>query len=266
MSLSSLANLENLTALGTFGRPIGIGANQPGTVEEPSFRRQVQDEGGLAIAKGLSGTLRGMDSEFHDLTAGKAGARIGLGAGAQATSLIVEVKVTITQAMGDDLSPEERTELNGTFRNFLDSLRNSLIDADFEGGNALLDRIVGAAEGGDAQPKRLEDAFNALLGEHVAAPDAAQSAYDAVTEFEAMLGRVMDALAEDLAAIEERIAALSAQRQTVESGLLGGNDEEFVPTDAAAAAAENLRMLAQQPFGLSNQYPQVIGALLDGFR
>ncbi len=266
MSLSSLANLENLSVLSNFSRPGNVGANQSGTVDETSFRQQIKDDNGLAIANGLASKLRGLDSEFHDLTAGKAGARIGLAAGEQATSLIVEVKVTISQALEPGQSTEEHAALNGTFRNFLESLRNSLIDADFEGGNALLDRIVGAAEGDEAQPKRLEDAFNELLGEHIADPEAAQSAYDAVAEFEAMLGRVVEALAEDLAAIEERIAALSAQRETVESGLLGGQEDDFVPTEAAAAAAENLRMLAQQPFGLSNQYPQVIGALLDGFR
>jgi len=229
----------------------------------------LDDGATFAIAQGLRGDVKSLDTVNQQLSAGKGLVGVANAAATSIRDTLNDVKSTLTQLADANVTGDARTQYSSQLTSQLGEISNFLSNASFNGTNLLQTAstdvdIIANASGGTVTvaAQDLETDIAALVAAAPADAAAATNLLDGTTtafdDLVTTVDNALNSLSADNKRIENQINFNGAVRDATEAGLGSIVDADLARESAKLQALQTKQQLSVQALGIANQAPSTL--------
>ncbi len=201
---------------------------------------------------------------------------VAIAAAEQVSKLLIQMRVTATTAMGEDLGPSQRAVLNQTFNEQMEQLERFIESATFDDANILNgSKPNGISFIADAEAtSTLSLAGRNLLpgggvitlvpGDNLATADSARRAFDKLTASIENVGHELTGLGAEAKRVTAQIGFVSRLADALAAGVGRLIDTDLAEESALVQALQVKQSLSGEAINIANSTPQALLALFRG--
>ncbi|MDZ4761619.1 MAG: flagellin [Alphaproteobacteria bacterium] len=201
---------------------------------------------------------------------------VAIAAAEQVSKLLIQMRVTATTAMGEDLGPSQRAVLNQTFNEQMEQLERFIESATFDDANILNgSKPNGISFIADAEAtSTLSLAGRNLLpgggvitlvpGDNLATADSARRAFDKLTASIENVGHELTGLGAEAKRVTAQIGFVSRLADALAAGVGRLIDTDLAEESALVRALQVKQSLSGEAINIANSTPQALLALFRG--
>jgi len=229
----------------------------------------LDDGATFAIAQGLRGDVKSLDTVNQQLSVGKGLVGVATEAATSISNTLNDVRSTITKLADANVTGDARTQYNADFAAQLSEISNFINNATFNGVGLIRTAdtdvdIIATSLGGTItiSAQDLETDTAALLAAAPADAAAATNLLDgtdtSLDDIFTTVDNALNAFAAVTKRIDNQIGFNGAVRDATEAGLGSIVDADLARESARLQALQTKQQLAVQALGIANQAPQTI--------
>ena len=230
----------------------------------------LDDASAFAVAQGIRGEIRALDSVIQGLNNSKAVGKVAVAGATAVSDLMVDIRQKLTELANSSISTAQRTIIQNDYNELISQAANFVQNATYNGFQLLTssaNSVNTLANLGGAQLTltRQRDLHNHLLSLAGITINTAVNAQSVIvgqfTSLEAEVGAALGTLGAEVRALNLQTGFLEELRDTSQVGLGNIVDADLARESAKLTSQQIQQELSVQTLSIANTRPQTILSL-----
>ena len=230
----------------------------------------LDDASAFAVAQGIRGEIRALDSVIQGLNNSKAVGKVAVAGATAVSDLMIDIRQKLTELANSSISTAQRTIIQNDYSELLSQAANFVTNATYNGFELLtsgatsvntLANLGGAQLTLTAQPN-VKNHLRSLAGITINTAVNAQSVIvGQFTTLEATVGAALGTIGAEVRALNLQTGFLEELRDTSQVGLGNIVDADLARESAKLTSQQIQQELSVQTLSIANTRPQTILSL-----
>ena len=230
----------------------------------------LDDASAFAVAQGIRGEIRALDSVIQGLNNSKAVGKVAVAGATAVSDLMVDIRQKLTELANSSISTAQRTIIQNDYAELLSQAANFVQNATYNGFQLLTSaansvNTLANLAGGQLTLTRQRDLHLHLLSLAGITINTAVNAQSVIvgqfTTLEAEVGAALGTLGAEVRALNLQTGFLEELRDTSEVGLGNIVDADLARESAKLTSQQIQQELSVQTLSIANTRPQTILSL-----
>ncbi len=233
----------------------------------------LDDASAFAVAQGIRGEIRALDSVIQGLNNSKAVGKVAVAGATAVSNLMIDIRQKLTELANSSISASQRTIIQNDFAELVSQAANFVANATYNGFELLtsgatsvntLANLGGGQLALTAQPN-VKLLINSLAAGTTATAVNAQSVISIqFTNLQTAVASALGTIGAEVRALEQQTGFLEELRDTTQIGLGNIVDADLARESAKLTSQQIQQELSVQTLSIANTRPNTILSLFRG--
>ena len=233
----------------------------------------LDDASAFAVAQGIRGEIRALDSVIQGLNNSKAVGKVAVAGATAVSNLLIDIRQKLTELANSSISASQRTIIQNDFAELVSQAANFVANATYNGFELLtsgatsvntLANLGGGQLALTAQPN-VKLLINSLAAGTTATAVNAQSVISIqFTNLQTAVASALGTIGAEVRALEQQTGFLEELRDTTQIGLGNIVDADLARESAKLTSQQIQQELSVQTLSIANTRPNTILSLFRG--